>query len=78
MVLIESFHTGVIIHIFFLAEPCFDGDIRLQDGENNVTGRVELCFNNTWGTVCDDFWDDADARVACGQLGLDPRGETII
>ena len=50
--------------------PCStQGDIRLQDG-TNTSGRVEICNNGAWGTVCDDFWSVSDARVACFQLGL--------
>ena len=33
-------------------------------------GRVEICFNNQFGTICDDHWDRRDAKVACGQLGF--------
>jgi len=31
--------------------------------------RLEIKNNNAWGTVCDDGFEDVDARVACKQLG---------
>ena len=50
-----------------------EGAVRLADGVNvdgvRVNGRVEICINQQWGTVCDDDWDVAGARVACSQLG---------
>ena len=52
---------------------CTYGDIRLQDGQNDQEGRVEIC-DNQWGTVCDDFWDVNDANVVCRQLGFSPIG----
>ena len=49
---------------------CPEGDIRLIRGANNYQGRVEVCHNNTWGTVCDNHWSSTDGIVACRQLGL--------
>ena len=38
-------------------------------------GRVEVCFNNQFGTICDDNWGDLDAEVACAQLGFSREGQ---
>ena len=44
--------------------------IRLIAGANNFEGRIEVYYQNQWGTVCDDLWGLNDAHVACRQLGL--------
>ena len=51
-----------------------DWDIRLVNGANQREGRVEVCLNGVWGSVCDDSWDDDDAGTVCTGLGYPRRG----
>ena len=54
---------------------CTTGSVRLAGGSAPNTGRVEICINKAWGTVCDSSWDAADTNVVCSQLGFQRYGE---
>ena len=53
---------------------CNDGDVRLVNGNHSLEGRVEVCFNRVWGTVCGNGFDADDAEVICNQLILPFQG----
>ena len=53
---------------------CTEGDIRLLGGTTQLEGRVSVCKNNVWGTVCDSSWQNIDATVVCRQLGFSVAG----
>ena len=55
-------------------ENCTDGELRLRDGTTSREGRVEICYEHQWRTVCDNNWEAEDAQVACRQLGFSSYG----
>ena len=53
---------------------CTNNALRMIRSQNwtpfNGRGRIEICSNGQWGTICDDGWNLNDVKVACFQLGF--------
>ena len=67
-------YVSLLLVVFDFID-CTHGDVRLLGGSSDSEGRVEVCVNGVWGTVCDDSWTYQDAQVVCRQLRLPFRGK---
>ena len=48
---------------------CTDNEVRLQGGITATQGRVEICRENIWTSVCGQEWDREYAELICEELG---------
>ena len=55
------------MHLASATTPLVQAPIRIEGGSNQFEGRVEVYYNGSWGTVCDDNWD----IVAAGYVSLE-------
>ena len=70
-------YTYIFLHLA-RGNECSDGSLRLRGSLVARQGRVEICVEGRWGTVCDTYWDTADAAVVCRQLGYPSLGEYMV
>lgn len=61
---------------------CENGYVRLVNDTPNSflikdavsRGRVEICIDQMFQTICEDGWSDVDASVLCAELGFSTYG----
>ena len=66
-----NIHVADIIFVVDNTLPanCTNGQVRLVGGSAENEGRVEICINEAWGSICPSSWDIRDVSVVCKQLG---------
>ena len=71
----------VMIFCYAVNRSCTDvqeGSVRLVSGLSANEGRVEICNDGQWGTICNSGWDYRDTQVVCHQLGFTHLGKIIV
>ena len=58
-----------------IGNECRDGSVRLRGSTSIRQGRVEICAEGRWGTVCGTSWNSRDSAVICRQLGYPSLGK---
>ena len=53
-----------------------EGAVRINSN-NPTTGRVDVFYNDQWGTICDNGWDINDGHVVCRQLGFEQASQAF-
>ena len=73
---LKCYSKSLMIHLcsyddinFVDPGDCSGESIRIVDGIIENEGRVELCVDGVWGSICDNGWDATDAHIVCTQLG---------
>ena len=54
--------------MYYSLDNIQNGELRITNGITKYEGRVEVYRNSEWTLVCNDGWDELDARVVCRQL----------
>lgn len=68
--LVHEFLQINIVSRCLFACLCLDIPVRLIGGATGYEGRLEVYYNGSWGTVCDDMWNKQLSTVVCRSLGF--------
>ena len=54
-----------------------EGQVRLVGGSTSNEGRVEICIQGVWGSICRNSWGTAESAIVCEQLGFQSESKSI-
>lgn len=63
-----------MLYIKPVGAPCAtEANIRLMGGQDEYQGRVEICTDGIYSSICHNRWDHRDAQVVCRQLNFSSK-----
>ena len=74
LLVIVSYLFISVWHSSYVTAFCDNGTVRLAQGPKASVGRVEVCIEGTWRTICSEYMSNSDASVICKSLGYSPYG----
>lgn len=67
---------NLILFVLFMPLAVGPGAVRLVNGTLS-SGKVQIFYDQKWGTICDESWDITDANVVCRQLGFSGADHSV-
>ena len=63
----------------FFSDPYKYDDLFVRDDKEELSrGKVEICVDGVWGTICEGkSWNNSAASVTCHQLGFSRLGTYV-
>ncbi|KAK3599039.1 hypothetical protein CHS0354_012524 [Potamilus streckersoni] len=68
----------LILNVNLLPANSLITQVRLVGGIGAYEGKLEIMYNEEWGTVCDDLFDNMTAKVVCRMLHLPTAGAMVV
>ena len=77
--LVDNRNECYFSHHCLLGETCRgEGQVRLVNGSIPNEGRVEICIQGVWGSICRTSWGSSESAIVCEQLGFQSESKFIL
>ena len=61
-------------NFWYIAGNCTSGEVQLVDGKSKYEGRLEVCYEGSWTSLCSYGVNSRVAAVVCRQLNFTTIG----